>query len=523
MANVPPLRLSRSQLAQFLKDQEQIRAFENLFSVVEPLADGSSSSDFVELGSAQASANEALATIASVAHDAAVCCAVTQAKAQDALDRTATLEQEMPVAIAAAENKANQALALVSDLSATVDGLQMQPASQPRKRQRFGMFWDTTTQTAAAINTAYAVTYNSPSGDPYWSNVALLLHMDGANGSTTFIDSSIAPKTVTAGGNAQISTAQSRFGGSSAAFDGAGDALFVANSSAFNLANSDFTIEGWVRFNVAPAAGRYDAILTKRAIQTPEVPRWVQIYREGDSANVGKLMFNADANSDLPWDVLLLSTTTLNANVWYFFAVTRSGNTFRLFINGTQEASATSSITISVDSEPITIGGAGTIIDAPLNGNIDELRITTGVARYTSNFTPPAAPFPDGAYSQNLNQGVVLRSPSEVQVDTEGVYNFQFSVQIDKTSGGSANFWTWWRVNGVNVPASASQIQIQGNNHEIFGAANILLDLKAGDYVQLMWAVSDTTVQLQYFPASGPVPEIPSVILTVTGNIRSET
>jgi hypothetical protein len=81
----------------------------------------------------------------------------------------------MPVAIAAAENKANQALALVSDLSATVDGLQMQPASQPRKRQRFGMFWDTTTQTAAAINTAYAVTYNSPSGDPYWSNVALLL------------------------------------------------------------------------------------------------------------------------------------------------------------------------------------------------------------------------------------------------------------------------------------------------------------------------------------------------------------
>jgi len=110
-----------------------------------------------------------------------------------------------------------------------------------------------------------------------------------------------------------------------------------------------------------------------------------------------------------------------------------------------------------------------------------------------------------------------------VQVDTEGVYNFQFSVQLDKTSGGAANFWTWWRVNGVNVPASASQIQIQGNNHEIFGTANILLDLKAGDYVQLMWAVSDTAVQLQYFPASGPVPEIPSVILTVTSNIRSET
>jgi hypothetical protein len=447
-----------------------------------------------------------------------VCCAVTQAKAQDALDRTATLEQEMPVAIAAAENKANQALALVSDLSATVDGLQMQPASQPRKRQRFGMFWDTTTQTAAAINTAYAVTYNSSSissADPDFANVSLLLHCDGANGSTTFLDSSVPSKVVTAFGNTQISTAQSKFGGASGLFDGAGD--YIQTPDADNLDfPGDFTVEMWVRpSNTGP---NVQGLIHKRVLNTSGTGTW----------QLSLTATNVFAFVNLQ-TITVTSGGAVPANTWSHVACSRSGATIRLFVDGVQTASVADTTNFT-NTHPLYLGfdraAGGT---APANftdfftGYIDDVRITKGVARYTANFTPPTAPFPDGAYSQTLNQGVVLRSPSEVQIDTEGVYNFQFSVQIDKTSGGSANFWTWWRVNGVNVPASASQIQIQGNNHEIFGAANILLDLKAGDYVQLMWAVSDTTVQLQHFPASGPVPEIPSVILTVTGNIRSET
>ena len=67
--------------------------------------------------------------------------------------------------------------------------------------------------------------------DPYRSQVSLLLHGDGANGSTTIVDSSPSPKTVTAVGNAQISTTQSKFGGSSLAFDGAGDYLEAPHSN----------------------------------------------------------------------------------------------------------------------------------------------------------------------------------------------------------------------------------------------------------------------------------------------------
>jgi hypothetical protein len=126
--------------------------------------------------------------------------------------------------------------------------------------------------------------------------------------------------------------------------------------------------------------------------------------------------------------------------------------------------------------------------------------------------------------AETWNQGVFRRSPStsEVAVDTEGLYNFQFSVQIDKTSGGSARFWIWFRLNGADVANSASEIQIQGNDAEIFSSANLFLDLKTGDYVQMMWAVSDTSVQIQYITSAAFRPAVPSIILTVS-NIRGDT
>jgi len=82
--------------------------------------------------------------------------------------------------------------------------------------------------------------------DTYYSNVSLLLHCDGSNGSTTFTDNSPSPKTVTANGNASVSTAQSKFGGASAVFDGTGDYLSLDGSSGFAFGTGDFTIEFWL-------------------------------------------------------------------------------------------------------------------------------------------------------------------------------------------------------------------------------------------------------------------------------------
>ena len=112
----------------------------------------------------------------------------------------------------------------------------------------------------------------------------------------------------------------------------------------------------------------------------------------------------------------------------------------------------------------------------------------------------------------------IYRDPgdsSKIKVSRPAIYNVQFSIQIDKTSGGTGNFYIWPAINGTAVANSASLIQIQGNNHEIFSAANFFLPLSNGDYFQLYFSVSDLSVQLQHFAAAAPVPAIPSIILTV--------
>jgi hypothetical protein len=122
----------------------------------------------------------------------------------------------------------------------------------------------------------------------------------------------------------------------------------------------------------------------------------------------------------------------------------------------------------------------------------------------------------------DLSVGVTRGTPtSRIFVDRPNVYNVQFSAQLDKTAGGVGLVWVWLRKNGINVPDSAGQIRIQGNNAEILAAWNYVIQLNAGDYIELMWEVDDTSVILLAEAASAIHPSIPSVILTVTDNISS--
>lgn len=121
----------------------------------------------------------------------------------------------------------------------------------------------------------------------------------------------------------------------------------------------------------------------------------------------------------------------------------------------------------------------------------------------------------------DLSNGVFIGFPtSRIVVDSEGIYNFALSFQIDKTLGGIGQFFIFFRVNGVDVPDSAGLIRIQGNNAEIFSAYNLFLQLKANDFVEVMFSVDDLSVELHAVAASAPVPSIPSIILTVNNNIE---
>ena len=256
--NTPPLGLTRDQLALFLKDHEQIKAFENLFAIVEDIAPDVVQQAIIAAGSAQAGTAQALGALTEIAQGLAIQAAAAETKAQQALDALAAVRQQ-------------------------VDYLVSAPPPREFKRARYGSFYDTTTQTAAAINTAKAITFN-----------------------------------------------------------------------------------------------------------TTDISNGVRI-----------------------------GTTT-----------------------------------------------------------------------------------------------------SQVIVDTEGIYNFQTSIQLDSTVAPAEQFYLWFRLNGIDVTNSGSNVRIQGNNAEVFVALNYFFNLKANDYVELMFSVSNLGVQLLAAAAAPPVPAIPSIILTVSNNIQ---
>lgn len=219
--------------------------------------------------------------------------------------------------------------------------------------------------------------------DPNFSNVSLLLHGDGTNGSTTIIDSSPSPKTLTVSGNAQISTAQSRFGGASLFFDGSGDFITISNSetlSDFDFHAGDFTAEAWVFPRVNSGV---ICIAAKRPA----------------TSATGWLFSDIDFSGfiDGAWRQSVITAPRPTLNQWTHVALIRSGNDFRLFHNGTQVGNTytQSGILQNLVTQPVRIGMVGGTTEIPTNGYIDELRITKGVARYTASFTPPTAPFPD--------------------------------------------------------------------------------------------------------------------------------
>lgn len=106
-------------------------------------------------------------------------------------------------------------------------------------------------------------------------------------------------------------------------------------------------------------------------------------------------------------------------------------------------------------------------------------------------------------------------NPSRIYVDYSGVYNFQFSLQLDKSGGAASSVYIWYRVNGVDAPYSASTVVIDGPNAEVVSSWNFMLTLNAGDYFELVWSSPDTAVVMGATPASPPVPAVPSVIMTV--------
>jgi hypothetical protein len=181
-------------------------------------------------------------------------------------------------------------------------------------------------------------------------------------------------------GNADISTAVVKYGTGSLAFDGTGDWLQIDESSIFAFGTGDFTIEMWV-YNTTNAPTY--AVLWDTRDSEPDDSSHITL-------NLGKpsWWYNGAAR--------IQPATAPTINTWYHLAVARSGTSTKMFIDGTQVGSTYSDSNDYKANDYARIGSAS---DNPsglnyFNGYIDDLRITNGLARYTSAFTPPTAALP---------------------------------------------------------------------------------------------------------------------------------
>jgi hypothetical protein len=115
--------------------------------------------------------------------------------------------------------------------------------------------------------------------------------------------------------------------------------------------------------------------------------------------------------------------------------------------------------------------------------------------------------------------GVSIVSGSRITVAHPGTYNLQFSAQLEKTTNGVDHVYIWFKKNGTNVPRSNTNIDVNkqaGGNGRTVAAWNYVDTLAVNDYLEIVWQSDDTSMQLLAATATGNLPEIPSVIATLT-------
>ena len=241
-------------------------------------------------------------------------------------------------------------------------------------------------------------------GDVYFPQTELLLPFDGSNGATATSDLSDNNHSVTFAGNAQISTAQSKVGGSSIYFDGSGDYISTPSSSAFAFGTADFTIELWVR---RTGTGSYPYVFDCRSGGSEAVVPAIWLLHTDNYKP--QYYVNSAAR--------ISSSVGLSVDTWYHIAIVRSSGTTTMYMDGSSVGSFSDSF--SYIAAPLRIGdysngGYG------FTGYVDDFRTTKGIARYTSSFTPPTTAHLTSAGDVN-KQILVNETADGVAIGTGGI------------------------------------------------------------------------------------------------------
>lgn len=252
--------------------------------------------------------------------------------------------------------------------------------------------------------------------------------------SNRFIDNSTNAFTLTVNGNTSVQrfspfnpTAPYAAGtdGGSGYFDGSGDTLSIPSSTPNQFGSGDFTIECW--YYCTGSISTSGQHLFFRRTTTAAIGLIFQV----DSS---KLQLIAGDSNTSSWEVNISGATTLVAGTWYHFAATRSGSTWRIFVNGVQDGTATASFTIAEETANIIVGSS-------IAGYLSGWSVLKGTAQYTSNFTVPTAPptvVASTAVLMNFTNAGIIDNAEMNNLETVG--NAQISTAQSKFGGASMLF-----------------------------------------------------------------------------------
>ena len=227
--------------------------------------------------------------------------------------------------------------------------------------------------TTATTAEHFVLAHDTADADLYWNSVSIACRFNGTDGSTTFTEEKGVA--LTRFDNAQISTTESKFGGSSAYFDGSGDYL-SAPAGCAPQGTEYFTMDMWFRVPSLPAGGTVKTLT-----------QWLATTGTNfELTSAGAIGFFVHGTGQY------MSGGSVAANTWYHLALVRDAAGFKCFLGGVKIFEFAS--TVSFNSAVLYIGWDTTAAARAWYGYLDDFRITRGVARYSAYFTPPTATFP---------------------------------------------------------------------------------------------------------------------------------
>jgi hypothetical protein len=342
-------------------------------------------------------------------------------------------------------------------------------------------YWNGYISNARVVKGTAVYTSNfTPSTAPLTAITGTSLLLNGISGSV--FDATGKTDVVTVG-DVKVSTTQSKWGGSSIYFDGSGDYLNLPVQKSLEFGSSNFTIEFWLFLPALPST------------------RAELFYLNANTSGYAAVALHICTNNKLGlsisesgggWktDDYTGVGSALTAATWQHIALVRNGQNIQIYLNGTAQGSpytttaATTSLMTTYTLNQIGVYNSGYFY---LNGYIDDLRITNGVARYTANFTAPAAKLPDNSTGDANFNNTVLLLQQRSQTLTRNTY--KNNVVLDSSSNALAITATGTPTQGTFSPFSNAGWSgyFKGSDFMYLGSSSVVAAMGGKQTTIEMW------------------------------------